>query len=492
MMRPMDPQTLFVLGLNFYRSTNGGSTYSDTGSDMHVDHHGLAFGPGLAPVIFAGNDGGIYRSTNGGSSWSTTGDQPTTQIYRMGLDANNPNALYMGAQDNGTHRTVSGGLDDFVHIYGGDGFQPLVHPGNSNRIWAQYQYGGLGYSNNGGSYFSGATTGIGSSDRVAWNAPHIQDPTDPDIRYFGTNRMYRSNGNTSWTAVSTDLTGGAHQNNNGQVNGTLTTLAVSPLDGGVLWSGSDDGRVHVKRGLLNNWIDVSEGLPERWITSVRCDPFDRQTAYVTVSGFRWGEDVGHVYRTTNLGADWEAIDGNLPDAPVNEILLDPQFGGQYYVATDVGVFQSMNEGQSWTMLGVDLPNVVVNTLAYEPSTRTLLAGTYGRSIFAYSLPEAASAVEGGILSHGSGEFLAPWPNPSSGGTTFGFAARQDVDLMVEVYNVAGRRVWRQQLSATGGQTAVVAWNGKDNGGRTLASGVYLVRATDGQRILGSRTVVLQR
>jgi photosystem II stability/assembly factor-like uncharacterized protein len=150
---PSDPQTLFVLGLEFYRSTNGGATYANVGTQMHVDHHGLAFGPGVVPVIYNGNDGGIYRSDNGGSYWWLTGDQPITQIYRLGLDASNPDALYLGSQDNGTNRTLTGGLGDFEPIYGGDGFQPLVHLTNPNRIWAQYQYGGLGYSSNGGFSF---------------------------------------------------------------------------------------------------------------------------------------------------------------------------------------------------------------------------------------------------------------------------------------------------------------------------------------------------
>jgi len=489
---PTDPQVLFVLGLNLYRSTNGGASYHNVGSGVHVDHHAMAFGPGINPVVFNGNDGGVYRSQNSGSSFSTTGDQPTTQVYRMCLDPNNSNALFMGAQDNGTHRTLSGDVDDFEHIYGGDGFQPLVHPTNSNRVWAQYQYGGLGYSSNGGQSFYGASDGISNYDRIGWNAPHIQDPTNPEVRYFGTHRLYRNDGDTSWNVISGDLTGGAHQGNNGQVNGTLTTLAVSPVDDGVIWTGSDDGHVFVLSGILGSWTDVSEGLPERWITSVRCDPFDRQTAYVTVSGFRWGEDIGHVYRTRNMGADWESIDANLPDAPVNEILCDPLFAGRYYVATDVGVFQSLNEGQNWTMLGSNLPNVVVNTLVYEPTTRSLLAGTYGRSIFSCLLPDEVSAAQTPLLTTGVGKLLVPWPNPSSGASTFGFAARQDVDLTIEVFNVAGRRVWQQNMFAASGQTANLNWNGRDSKGNQLASGVYLVRARNSQQILGSRTLVLQR
>jgi hypothetical protein len=144
------------------------------------------------------------------------------------------------------------------------------------------------------------------------------------------------------------------------------------------------------------------------------------------------------------------------------------------------------------MLGVDLPNVVVNTLAYEPTNRTLLAGTYGRSVFAYSLPDGISAVGETVNVGGLGELVAPWPNPSTGSTTFGFAARHDVNLTLEVFDLAGRRLWRHKLSATGGQTAVVGWNGRDSQGHELPSGVYLVRALNEGRVIGNRTVVLQR
>jgi len=227
---PDNPDIVFVLGLDFYRSLNGGASWTETSGGMHVDHHGMNWGPAPARVIYVGNDAGVYRSTNGGSVWTHLPDQPITQVYRLGLDANNADALYLGGQDISTVRTLSGQLDDWTTIFGGDGFQPLVHPQNSSRIWVQYQYGVVYYSGNNTASFSYAASGISSADRKAWNAPHIQDPTDPDRRYFGTNRVYRNSGNTSWTVISGDLTGGPHQNQSGQVRGTLTTLAVSPLD----------------------------------------------------------------------------------------------------------------------------------------------------------------------------------------------------------------------------------------------------------------------
>ena len=381
---PVDPDTIFVLGLDFYRSTNGGAFYNETSGSMHVDHHGLGFGSGPNPVIYEGNDGGVYRSTNGGSAWSKLDDLPVTQAYRIALDASNPDARYLGAQDNGTNRTLTGSTDDWASIFGGDGFQALVHPTNSNSIWAQYQYGNVVYSGNGGGSWNGATGGIGGSDRHNWNSPLIQDPTDVDRRYFGTNKVYRSTSSTNWTSISPDLTGGRHSGNSGQVNGTLTSLAVSPLDPSVLWAGSDDGFVHVSTNNGSVWTDVSADLPVRWVTSVRTDPFDADTAYVTISGFRWAEPLPHVYRTTDLGANWEAIAGNLPEAPANDFVADPGQPGRYYVATDVGVYETINGGISWTALGDGLPNVVVTSLAYDAANRELFAGTYGRSVFSIS------------------------------------------------------------------------------------------------------------
>jgi photosystem II stability/assembly factor-like uncharacterized protein len=386
---PVDADMIYVLGLEFYRSTTGGASYQNASGIMHVDHHGLDFGPGPNPVMYNGNDGGVYRSTNGGSVWTKLYDQPVTQAYRIALDANNANALYLGAQDNGTNRTLTGATDDWDMIYGGDGFQPLVHPNDSMRIWAQYQYGSLAYSGDGGDSWSSATGGIGGSDRKNWNSPLIQNPTSADRRFLGTNKVYRSTGDTTWTAISPDLTGGPHAGNSGQVNGTLTTLAVSALNANVIWAGSDDGYVHVTTDAGSNWTDVSAALPERWVTSVRTDPFSPDTAYVTISGFRWAEPLPHVFRTTDLGANWQAIAGNLPEAPVNDFLADPDHPDRYFVATDVGVYETANGGSSWSALGAGLPNVVVTSLALDQPNQELFAGTYGRSVFSTSTATAA-------------------------------------------------------------------------------------------------------
>lgn len=381
---PSNPAWIYVLGLDTYRSTDGGASYLYASADLHVDQHALEFGPGGNPTMYLGNDGGVYRSTDGGGAWTKSPLMPITQAYRIALDASNPDVLYVGSQDTSTVRTLTGAPDDWVEVFGGDGFQALVHPLDPSSIWAQYQYGSIVYSSNGGSTWLSATVGIAAADRNNWNTPLVQDPSNPDQRYTGTHRVYRSTGTRTWTAISPDLTGGPHLGTSGQVDGTLTSLTVSPLDPQVIWAGSDDGYVQVTTDGGGTWSDVSAALPERWVTSVRADPFVRETAYVTISGYRWIEPLPHVFRTTDLGLTWEAIAGNLPEAPVNDLLADPFVRHRYFVATDVGVFETLDGGESWSVLGTGLPNVVTTSLALEPLNQVLVVGTFGRSLF--SLP----------------------------------------------------------------------------------------------------------
>jgi photosystem II stability/assembly factor-like uncharacterized protein len=494
---PQDPEIIYVLGLPFYRSTNGGVSYQDASHIMHVDHHALAFGPGTSPVIYNGNDGGVYRSTNGGSLWVKLPDLPITQVYRVALDANNPVALYGGFQDNGTNRTVTGALDDWEHIFGGDGFQALIHPANSNRIWVQYQYGNVYYTSNGGAFWSSATDGIDFSDRRNWNSPLIQDPTDPDTRYFGTQRLYRSLNNTSWTPISGDLTGGPYGGNSGQVDGTLTTLAVSPQDGNVIWTGSDDGQVHVTTSGGAFWQNVSAALPDRWITSVRGDPHHRETAYVTLSGFRWAEPLSHVYRTADLGLNWDPIAGNLPEAPVNDLIVDPLFSGRYFVATDLGVYETRDGGTTWAVMGLDLPNVVVTALALRDEQRVLIAATYGRSFFSLQIeePTAIHADPDPEVADNRtvvGRTLAPYPNPSPGTTRIRWELPRAESVRIEIVTVAGRRVLTREIQTTKAGRGGFDWDGRDARGRRLASGIYLVTVYAGSERLGSETVVVRR
>ena len=382
-IHPQDENIIFALGLFASRSTDGGNSYHEVGPNMHVDHHALAFGSGPSPKIYAGNDGGVYTSTDGVNFTKTAGDLPITQGYRVNVASWNHDAVWLGTQDNGTLADLNGD-GDYGRIFGGDGFQPLPHLVDSNRIWVQYQFGNVVYSSDAGANFSNATDGL--SGRRNWDAPHAQDPNDPETRYFGSNILFRNNGNTSWTAVSSDLTGGPYPSG-GLVIGSLTTIGVAPANSQVIWTGSDDGFVHVSTDGGDSWTNVSSGLPERWITSVHPHPNDPSQALVSLSGFRWGEEVSHVYHTSDFGQTWTSAGGNLPDIPVNDVFIDPQNTKRYFAATDMGVFQTLDSGQSWELLGKGLPAVVVTDLAFLADTRELFAATHGRSIYSIAIPE---------------------------------------------------------------------------------------------------------
>ncbi len=380
-INPQDPDQIFVLGLFLHSTPDAGQSYFDFTS-LHVDHHAFAFGPGPAPKMYSGNDGGVYSSLDGFNWTKTSGDFPITQIYRVSTAAWNNDAVWIGTQDNGSNQDLEGD-GDFSRVFGGDGFQVVPHLVETTWMWAQFQYGNVFFSQDSGQGFTDARDGL--FGRVNWNAPHAQDPNDPNRRYFGTDRVFRNLNPVQWEPISDDLTGGVHQGVLGQVNGTLTTITVSPADSNVIWSGSDDGVVHVTQDGGANWTDVSSPLPERWVTSLFAHPVNPGEAWVTFSGFRWGEDISHVYRTADFGENWSPAGGDLPDIPVNDIFVDPENLSNYYVATDVNVFQSVNAGQNWSVFGKGLPNVVVNDFAYRSETRELVAGTYGRSVFAIDL-----------------------------------------------------------------------------------------------------------
>ncbi|OYT13415.1 MAG: glycosyl hydrolase, partial [Bacteroidetes bacterium 4572_114] len=233
---PTDPDIVYGIGFDLYKTSNGGNSWSNIGWSVHVDQHGLNAHPLNSNFLVLGNDGGVYTSQNGGSSWEHLNNLPITQFYTSEMDYQNPDRLYGGTQDNGTNRTMTGSWDDWSNIYGGDGFYVLVNPQNNQYVYAEYQYGGLGRSTNGGSSFSGGTNGIGS-DRFNWMSPLAFNPNNPSTLYFGGSKLYKStNHAASWSAISPDLTNGPGQYN--QTYGTITTIAVSPVNGQIIYAGT--------------------------------------------------------------------------------------------------------------------------------------------------------------------------------------------------------------------------------------------------------------
>lgn len=404
---PVNPQVAYAIGFDLYKTTNGGNSWSNIGWSVHVDQHDLYAHPLNPNFVVLGNDGGIYISQNAGNSWTFLLNLPITQFYTADVDYQYPDRLYGGTQDNGTNRTMTGNLNDWVNIYGGDGFYVLVNPQNNQYVYAEYQYGGLGRSTDGGYSFMYATNGISGSDRFNWSSPLVFDPNNPQTLYFGGNRLYKStNHAANWTAISSDLSNGPGQYN--QTYGTITTISVSKINGQVIYAGTDDANVWVTQNGGSNWTKISDQLPERWVTRVAADPIDEATAYVTFSGYRYDEYLPHIFRTTDFGQTWQDISGDLPEAPINDIIVDPTLDSALYIATDVGVFASWNLGQNWGLLGLGLPNVPVCDLVFHDELRMLVAATYGRSMFKIDVDQFVGTFNQVCLNHE----ISLFPNPA--------------------------------------------------------------------------------
>jgi len=508
---PSNPDSVFVLGVPLYRSVDGGSSWQNVSGSTHVDHHALYIFPGDAERVVDGNDGGVYTSLDGGGSWEKHYNLPISQFYAITVDALAPERLYGGTQDNGTLRTLTGALNDWEMILGGDGFYVNVDYADNDIIYAESQWGWLYKSTNGGSSFYGATNGIAGGDRRNWSTPVVMDPLDSQTLYYGTYRLYRTtNGAGSWSPISDDLTGGA--GGGSLTYGTITTVSVSPVDTDLLWVGTDDGRVWKTPNGGAHWFRVDDPLPERWVTRVAADPLDDYVAYVTLSGYREDSFLPHVFRTANGGATWSDISANLPEIPVNDIVIDPAQPAHLFVATDAGVYASFDTGGAWFALGGALPNSAVHDLHLDPTTRTLIAGTHGRSMFRLDL-ESLAGIEEPPQPRAPRAPLAVAPNPLRAGqaatitwraggglegTTAGALAAgaldaAEISAMAEllVLDAQGRLVRRLlPASATGSGTVQFAWDGRSVAGSALPAGIYLLRLEAGATVAAGRISLL--
>lgn len=482
-VHPTDPDKVFALDVAFMKSNDGGQNwpiiygYGSPYPNLHVDQHALAFHPLNPEIMLVGNDGGINITYNGGQSWEKVGQLPITQFYEMTMDFTNPERLYGGTQDNGTLRTMTGQLDDWEEIYGGDGFFVLVDPTDPNIIYAEYQWGGLGKSTNGGIFFRGATSGINSREPTNWSTPVIMDPNHSNILYYGTDRVYRTvNGADYWQPVSADLT---KQLENSRL-GTVTAIAVAPADSAVIYAGTDDGNVWVTQNWGQDWVNVTNGLPFRWVTRLAVDPADAAIAYATFSGMKWKSPQSHVFRTQNSGETWVDISSNLPDAPVNTIAVDPLYPNNLYLGSDVGCFFSVNAGQSWDILGTGLPVVPVYSMVVHPTLRRLAIGTYGRSMYTIDLenihsnrkPEYAEIENINTGQPADFGLLQNFPNPFNSSTSISYTLGGNSHVSIRIINSLGQivNILVDEEKESGAYRT--AWLGQNEAGQQVASGIY--------------------
>src|SRR6266446_5720337 len=396
------------------RSTNGttGGTFSPaiptvSGSPglPHVDVHALAFVklPSTKVRVYLGNDGGSWRSDDAEAAtvaWTNLNQNLTlTQFYPgLSFSSANPNVLFGGAQDNGS-QFYNGGVSWVDNGQCGDGGETAVDPSIPTVVYATCQFVDVNVSTTGGqSAFSPAINGINpnGTDAVDFIPPIASDDSTAGRAYFGTDHVYQTNDfGTTWTAISGALPGsGAY----------LTTIASAPKNPAVVYAGSNSGHVfvasNVTAGGLANFGQIDGGvLPPRTVTAVVPEPNDAtgMTAYAVFSGFAVSTDTkGHIFKTTNGGTSWTDVScsiascitpaaSDLPNIPVNDLVVDPDVAGTLYAATDLGVYATIDGGATWSTLDSGLPNVAVLSLKLHEPSRTLLATTHGRGAWSLVL-----------------------------------------------------------------------------------------------------------
>ena len=365
---PFNPNYAYVGTLYVFRTTNGGLNFqNNSSSGVHVDQHNMDFHPYDSNKMLCVNDGGIWKSDDRGSTYTNlNSDLTLTQFYRLTSDPSNPSHLIGGTQDNGTQRTT--GTLNWTAAISGDGGEVCFSRQNSNYILGETQNNGVTRSTNNGQNWIGGISGL--SGTGAWIGPIISHPDSSGIFYTARQQVFKTTNNAAnWTAISSGT------------SGTIREMAICKSRpksiyasvGSVLYYSNDGGY---------NFTQVSNGMPNKTITSVYFHPDSSKVALVTFSGF----GTGKIYKTTNEGVNWFNISGDLPDTPVNDILLYyPGYSTSIYLAaTDVGVFMTNNYGTNWVELATGLPNTVAMHLDFNDISGKIRLGTHGRGVWEIS------------------------------------------------------------------------------------------------------------
>lgn len=368
---PQDENTLFVGGVNCWKSTNGGQSwninthwYGGGGATyMHADEHMLKYNP-LNNYIYSGNDGGLYYSADNGNNWTDISDGlQITQFYSLGVSQTVQDKVITGAQDNGTFLKTTSNWDAVI---GGDGMECIIDYTNANIMYGALYYGDIRKSTNGGNSFSS----IGPSNNGAWETPYELDRNDPNTIYIGYDELYKTtDGGNNWSIITNNETNG----------GKIDEIGVSKSNSNVIYF-SDGPNIFTTTNGGNSWSNISNNLPYKTISYIIVHPTDANKVWVTLSGYTSGEKV---YKTIDGGNTWINISGTLPNIPANCIVLDESSNLEnLYIGTDLGVFTTDSTLTDWNMFNNNsLPNVIVSELEIQYQSNKLIAATYGRGLW---------------------------------------------------------------------------------------------------------------
>jgi photosystem II stability/assembly factor-like uncharacterized protein len=405
---PVDENTIYTMGLGLNVSNDGGKTFRRL-PGMHGDHHGLWIDPDNTDYLLNANDGGVCVSYDRGENWNCWLDNlPVVQFFNVNYDMKDPFRVYGSIQDHGSMYGVidlSGGRDkvqpvEFEWAPGGEGSSHAIHPENTDLVFSAGFYGTIMRTDMGkeGEWWKNTDPILPSTYpdeaklRGQWIAPFILSPHNPDIVYHGMQYVLKSKDHGStWEVISPDLSHNDPKKMGDISYQTLSSISESPLKYGLIYAGTDDGRLHRTKDGGKSWQEIMEGIPsDKWISRVEASRYDMGTVYMSQNGKRDDDFQVYIWKSVDFGETWQDISGNIPIGPVNVVREDPINENIIYVGTDIGVYVSLDGGKTYSVLG-NLPSTYVHDLVIHPRDNMIIIATHGRGIWVMD----ANGVNGG-------------------------------------------------------------------------------------------------
>jgi len=410
---------IYLADVQMQVSEDGGKTFKKMkGRYKHVDHHVLVFRADDPAYLLVGTDGGLYESFDLAENWRFFPNLPVTQFYKVAVDDAQPfYNIYGGTQDNATQggpsRTVwSHGIEnsDWFRTVGGDGHQPATEPGNPNIVYSESQEGVLSRID--------VTTGEivliqpqpeagEDSERFNWDSPILVSPHSPTRIYFASHRLWRSdNRGDIWTSISGDLTRNQYRMSlpimdqtwswdatwdfDAMSNyNTITSIAESPLQEGLIYVGTDDGLIQITEDGGQNWkrieVGTLPGIPKTaFVNDLKADLFDVNTVYIALDNHKFGDLNPYLLKSTDRGKNWQSINGDIPERTLIWRLVQDHINPKLlFAGTEFGVYFTIDGGTKWIKLSGDVPTISFRDLAIQRRENDLIGATFGRSFYIF-------------------------------------------------------------------------------------------------------------
>ncbi|MBX9785053.1 MAG: hypothetical protein K2X48_17330 [Chitinophagaceae bacterium] len=406
---PLNDQTLYIMSAPALKSKDGGKTWEQMGG-THGDFHNLWINPKNSKNMIISNDGGSAISVNGGDTWSTQSNQPTAQFYRINVDNQFPYRIYGGQQDNTSvsiaHRELgSGGISPSSWTYsaGGESAFLAFDPNDPRYVMGGSYQGTIEVLDT--KAFAATNVmpapiqylGRDAKDmkyRYNWNAPIIWSKHEPGVFYHGSQYLLKTTDmGKTWKEVSPDLTRNEKEKQGkpgvpytneavGAENyGTLAYVIESPHEKGVIWTGSDDGYVYLTQDNGATWKNATPaGLQECLINAIEVSPFDKATAYIATTRYKFNDHTPGLYKTTDYGKTWVKINNGIPSNAFTRVVREDNVRRDLlFAGTELGLFISYDGGKEWSPFQLNLPLTPITDLKIHQNN--LIAATSGRSFW---------------------------------------------------------------------------------------------------------------